>query len=69
MAIVTLRFFSLKRSDLGAVTSAPTGVSSIVSGYRLVSFWDVTGELSKELESVKFVSCSLLGGVGYDVVL
>jgi hypothetical protein len=35
----------------------------------LVSFEDVTGGLSKELESIKFVSCSVLGGVGHDVVL
>ena len=67
--IVALCFVFRRSGKLGALTSSPTGVSSIVSGYRLIGFWNVAGELSKELESVEFVSCPVLGSVGHDIVL
>ena len=42
LPIVALVFFRRRRGELGSFTPSPTGVPSIVSGYRLVVFRDVS---------------------------
>ncbi len=47
--IVTLWFFSGRsRGELGAFTSAPTGIPSIVSGQRFVGFWEYERRVLQE---------------------
>ena len=41
-SIVTFGFFSLRRSELGAFTSASAGVATVVSCDSLVGFRDMT---------------------------
>ena len=41
-SIVTLSFFSWRRSELSAFASAPTGIPTVVSCDALVGFRDVT---------------------------
>jgi hypothetical protein len=40
LPIVTLLFLSWRRGEFSAVPSSPTGVRSIVSGYRLIGNWN-----------------------------
>jgi hypothetical protein len=67
--IVAFLFFRWRMGELGAFTSAPTGIPSIVSGQRLIGLRDMTRKLSEKLQSVKFVSGTILGGIGNDVIL
>jgi hypothetical protein len=58
-----------RRSDFSAFTPSPTGVPSIVSGYRLIALRNMARGMSKELESVKLMSSTVFGGIGNYVVL
>ena len=66
--IVALLFLGW-RSNFSAFTPSPTGVPSIVSGYRLIGLRNMARELSKELQSVKLMSSTVFGGIGNYVVL
>jgi hypothetical protein len=68
-AIVALWFFSGRRGEFSAFASAPTGVSSIVSSYRLVGFRNMRRERCKKLQRIELVSCTVFGGIGNDIVL
>ena len=67
--IVALWFFSGRRGELSTFASAPAGVSSIVSGYRLVGFRNMHRERCKKLQSIKLVSHTDFGCICDDVVL
>ena len=68
-SIITLSFFSWRRSEFSAFAPSPTGVSSVVSCDALVGFRDMTRELSEKLKSIKLMSFSVFGGVGDDIIL
>ena len=67
-AIVALLFL-VWRSKLSALTSTPTGISSVVPGDALVGLGYVTRKLSEKLQSVKLMSYSVFGCIGDDVIL
>ena len=50
--IVALLFLSRRRREFSAFASAPAGVSSIVSGYRLVGFRNMHRERCEKLPVV-----------------
>ncbi len=41
LAIVALLFFRRRRGELSALTSAATGVASIIPGQRFIGFWNM----------------------------
>jgi hypothetical protein len=67
-AIVALLFL-VWRSKLSALTSTPTGLSSVVPGDGFVGLWYVNGECCQKLQSIELMSRAVFGGVGDDVIL
>ena len=46
LPIVGLVFFRSRRGELGSFTPSPTGVPSIVSGYRLIGLHSAAGPMT-----------------------
>ena len=67
--VIAFWFFGGERRELRAFASAPTGVSSIVPGQRLVGFRNVNRERRQKIQSVKLMCRAVLDGVGNDVLL